>query len=65
MENENNTEITAEAVKAAEDELAYAAKEIIKVCKENNILKEYFDERGEEAENIILNMLLSDELEDD
>ncbi len=65
MENENNTEITAEAVKAAEDELEYAAKEIIKVCKENNILKEYFDERGEEAENIILNMLLSDELEDD
>ena len=65
MENENNTEITAEAVKAAEDELASAAKEIIKVCKENNILKEYFDERGEEAENIILNMLLSDELEDD
>ena len=37
MENEKNTEITAEAVKAAEDELAEAAKEIIKVCKENNL----------------------------
>ena len=48
----------------AQDELMknvkQTAKNIIQECKDNNILKEFFESKGQDAEDAVTNMLLAD-----